>query len=289
MSSTEGPLEPDPTHRPLPGIGAPDLIERVGQVLKEASATEIEPRWNELRDGDVRSKSPGELVTVADEEAEKQITRRLRELTPGVAVVGEEAAALDPDLTRKLGEDRAWLVDPVDGTTNFVNGGTDWSVMVALVVQGETCLSWIWRPLADRMYVAERGAGAECNGRVIRRAPAAANSESDLRGAVFTRFFDEEGARTIASNSGRFGSVVEGSCAGFDYPALVEGGRDFLLFWRTLPWDHAPGSLLVKESGAHVRRLDGSEYHPGQETFGLLSAADESTWHQALGLLNPRQ
>lgn len=257
--------------------------------MKEASAAEIEPRWNELRDIDVRSKSPGELVTVADEAAERHITARLSDLTPGVRVIGEEACAVDPGLTRALSDDRAWLVDPVDGTTNFVNGGTDWSVMVALVVDGETCISWIWRPLADRMYIAERGAGAECNGRSIQRKPADAASEADLRGAVFTRFFDEDRARTIASNSGRFGSVVEGSCAGFDYPALVEGGRDFLLFWRTLPWDHAPGSLLVQESGAFVRRLDGSEYRPGQETFGLLSAADETTWHRATGLLNPGQ
>ena len=263
-----------------------DLIQRVGQIIKEASATEIEPRWKELRDGDVRAKSPGELVTTADEEAEKQITRRLRDLTPGVSVVGEEACAVDPSLRDALREKRAWLVDPVDGTSNFINGGTDWSVMVALVIGGETCLSWIWRPLDDRLYVAERGAGAECNGQKIQRGPAPAAGPADLTGAVFTRFFDRDRAATIASNSARFGSVTEGSCAGFDYPALVEGDRDFLLFWRTLPWDHAPGSLLVHESGAFVRRLDGAEYRPDQDGFGLLSAADEQTWNHALGLLD---
>ena len=254
--------------------------------MREVSATEIEPRWNELRDGDVRSKSPGELVTIADEEAERQITRRLRELTPGVPVVGEEATALDPGLTAALRHERAWLVDPVDGTSNFINGGTDWSVMVALVIAGETCLSWIWRPQAERMYVAERGGGAECNGRKIRRGPAGAEGPAELSGAVFTRFFDRDRAATITSNSDQFGSVVEGSCAGFDYPALVEGDRDFLLFWRTLPWDHAPGSLLVQESGAFVRRLDGSEYRPDHDGFGLLSAADEQTWHHARRLLD---
>jgi len=263
-----------------------DLIERVGEVMREASATEIEPRWNQLRAGDIRSKSAGELVTVADEAAERVISTGLRALTPLIPVVGEEACAANPGLLAQLTGDSAWLVDPVDGTSNFIDGGTDWSVMVALVRDGETCLSWIWRPLADRMYVAELGAGAECNGTPIQRGPAPAE-EAQLRGAVFTRFFDRERAATIASNSSRFGSVVEGSCAGFDYPALVEGGRDFLLFWRSLPWDHAPGTLLVHESGGFSRRLDGAPYRPAEESFGLLSAADEETWHRAKGLLTP--
>lgn len=262
-----------------------DLVDRVGQAMREASALEIEPRWNQLRQGDVRSKSAGEFVTVADEAAERLLTARLRDLTPQVPVVGEEACAVDPGLLSALAGESAWLVDPIDGTSNFIDGGTDWSVMVALVLDGRTSFSWIWRPLADRMYVAERGAGAECNGTPIRRAPPGAGDDAQLRGAVFTRFFDRERAATIASNSARFGSVVEGSCAGFDYPALVEGGRDFLLFWRSLPWDHAPGTLLVQEAGGYARRLDGTEYQPAEESFGLLSAADEVTWHRARALL----
>lgn len=263
-----------------------DLIPRVSDAIREASATEIEPRWNQLRQGDVRSKSAGELVTVADEAAERVLTDRLRDLTPGVPVVGEEACAVDPTLTSALAGASAWLVDPVDGTSNFIDGGTDWSVMVALVRNGQTCLAWIWRPLADKMYIAELGAGAECNGTPIHRAAAGVTDDSQLRGAVFTRFFDRERAATIASNSRRFGSVVEGSCAGFDYPALVEGGRDFLLFWRSLPWDHAPGTLIVREAGGFSRRLDGSEYCPAEESFGLLSAANEDAWHRARGLLS---
>ena len=262
-----------------------NLVERVGEAIRQASASEIEPRWNQLRQGDVRSKSAGELVTVADEAAERLLTARLRDLTPSIPVVGEEACAVDPGLLKALGGESAWLVDPIDGTSNFIDGGTDWSVMVALVRNRQTCFSWIWRPLATRMYVAERGAGAECNGAAIHRTPTGVTDDSQLRGAVFTRFFDRERAGTIAANSARFGSVVEGSCAGFDYPALVEGGRDFLLFWRSLPWDHAPGTLLVEESGGFSRRLDGSAYLPAEESFGLLSAADEDAWHRAKGLL----
>src|SRR5687768_12192806 len=109
----------------------PDLITRVGDAMREASATEIEPRWTQLRDGDVRSKSPGELVTVADEAAERLLTARLRDLTPSIPVVGEEACAANPGLLADLAGASAWLVDPVDGTSNFIDGGTDWSVMVA--------------------------------------------------------------------------------------------------------------------------------------------------------------
>ena len=122
---------------------ADDLITPVADAIKEVCAIAIEPRWNQLRDGDVRSKSAGELVTIADEEAEALLGARLRDLTPGVTVIGEEACAVDPGLTAALSHESAWLVDPLDGTSNFIDGGTDWSVMVALVRSGETCLSWI--------------------------------------------------------------------------------------------------------------------------------------------------
>lgn len=80
----------------------------------------IEPRFAALASMDVRAKAVGELVTVADVEAEGLLTRRLTDLLPGALVVGEEACAADPTLLEGLGAAQAWLVDPLDGTANFV-------------------------------------------------------------------------------------------------------------------------------------------------------------------------
>jgi fructose-1,6-bisphosphatase/inositol monophosphatase family enzyme len=97
-------------------------MESVGVLLQEVSAAVIEPRFAALRDGDVRFKSAGEVVTVADEQAEDALRRGLGRLDPGTAVVGEEAASAEPALLSALRGERAWLVDPLDGTANFVAG-----------------------------------------------------------------------------------------------------------------------------------------------------------------------
>lgn len=239
----------------------------------------IEPRFTALQDNDVWVKSPGEVVTIADEEAERSLARRLEDLLPGTPVVGEEASSQDPRLLSCLLEDRAWLVDPLDGTANFAAGGADWAVMVALVERGTTVASWIWRPGPDQvMYSAELGQGATRNGVPIRRTQPVPPI-SEMRGVVLTRFLDPVTSNLVAANRDRYGSVSSGRlCAGVDYPALIEGGQKFVLFWRTLPWDHAPGALLLSESGGVACRLDGTPYGPTQQTSGLLAAATQDAW-----------
>lgn len=77
-------------------------------------------------------------------------------------------------------------------------------------------------------------------------------------------------------------------CAGVDSPRLALGERDFVLYHRTLPWDHAPGALLLEEeSGGHVRRPDGTRYRPGDTTTGLLAAADAVAWSRVRSVLLP--
>ncbi len=263
-----------------------ELVVAVAELLREASAAAIEPRFHALGEGDVSEKSPGELVTVADREAEALITAGLAELDPGVPVVGEEGVAADPSRMDDLAAARVWVVDPLDGTANFVNGSRDWAVMVALVVDGATAASWIWQPLERRMYAARRGRGATCNGRRLVAAPRA-RSEGELTGAVLTRYLDAPTRERVEGNLERFGTITAGRhCAGVEYPALIEGTTDFAFFWRTLPWDHAPGTLLVEEAGGVAARPDGSPYRPGPGGVGLLVAPDRSTWDLAHGLLD---
>ena len=253
-------------------------MDRVGDVLREVSALAIEPRFETLRDGDVRVKSPGEVVTVADVEAEQLLKARLGELVSDAVFVGEEEFSDGAGLQEALHEERVWLVDPLDGTTNFISGSPLWAVMVALVSGGRTSAAWIWQPAAKVMYQAESGAGATRNGVAIAR-PRAPTEATDLRGAVLTRFLDRPTAERVEANRGRFASVSAGTgSAGIDYPMVTEGQQDFVMYWRTLPWDHAPGALLVAESGGYVRRLDGSPYSPRQEAAGLMAAADPDTW-----------
>jgi fructose-1,6-bisphosphatase/inositol monophosphatase family enzyme len=262
------------------------LIDRVAELVVQVCATVIETRFAAVATVDVREKSPGELVTDADVEGERLLTAGLSALWAGVPVVGEEACAADPTLVNALRGEWAWLVDPVDGTGNFVVGSSEWAVMVALHHRNETVMSWIWQPVHRRMYVAERGAGATVNGAPLLSAPRTAG-ESGLRGAVLRRFIDPETLARVDANAARFAEVTAGRiCAGTEYPAVIEGNEDFALFWRTLPWDHAHPVLLLEEAGGTARRFDGSAYHPGEPGVGLLVAANEQVWAEAVRVLD---
>lgn len=253
-------------------------MDRVGDAIRETSAEVIEPRFAALSPTEVRSKAAGELVTVADVDPKRLLTRRLTDLLPAAADVGEEACATDPTLLESLGSAQAWLIDPLDGTANFVEGKPDWAVMVALREDGRTVASWIWQPTSQTMYTAEAGGGATRNGAAVTVTPRG-QPPAGLRGAVLTRFLPPSVSATVDAGRERFAAVTAGRrCAGFDYPAVVDGGQDFVLFWRTLPWDHAVGVLLLQEAGGVARRLDASAYRPTGPTEGLLAAAQSSLW-----------
>ncbi len=247
-------------------------------LLRNVAEEVINPRFRRLVADEVAEKNPGDLVTVADREAEVRITEVLRRVYPGALVLGEEATSADATmLDRFRSADHAFTVDPVDGTKNFVHGSPDHAVMVAELRAGEVVRSWIWQPQHERSYVAERGAGAWHNGRRLVRPPLG----EELRG--------------VTSRPGWIGRVLgtlqelelTWVCCGVDYPHLVDGAADYALYLRSMPWDHAPGSLLLTEAGGFVGTFDGSPYRPLLEPpFGLIAAADRPTYDLVQGLVH---
>ena len=135
-----------------------DLVE----LLRTAARVEIMPRFRKLGAGDVRQKSgPLDLVTEADEAAERLITDGLLRRFPGSLVIGEEAASADPSRLAALGDaDLAFVVDPVDGTANFAAGLPLFGVMAAAIVRGEIVAAVIHDPVCDDTALAIRGEGA---------------------------------------------------------------------------------------------------------------------------------
>ncbi|MFC1419923.1 inositol monophosphatase family protein [Streptacidiphilus cavernicola] len=262
-------------------------METVTEILREAAATAILPRFQSLADGDVSEKSPGEVVTIADREAEALITRRLRTVLDA-PVVGEEATADNPALLTALREaPSVWLVDPLDGTANFIAGRPTYAVMAALVRHGETVAAWIVHPATGLSYQAERGSGAWRDGVRIQRAPASADP-AELRGAAFTRFLPPSTRAYVEAARAQFADAGLGTkAAGVDYPQLAEGLIDFSLYQRTLPWDHAPGALLLTEAGGTAARPDATLYRPDDPGLGLLAAADPQSWHTVRDTLLP--
>ncbi|PKU25689.1 inositol-1-monophosphatase [Telmatospirillum siberiense] len=249
---------------------------RVATILGEISAEVILPRFQKLASGDVREKGPGDLVTIADTEAEAVLTRRLGALLPSSRVVGEEAVSADAKVLGHLdGEDPVWILDPVDGTANFVKGSKRFAVIVALVVAGRTMQGWIHDPMAGRTTIAEQGGGVWRDGR--RLGIAAAGALAGMTGAAGYR-----GTARLAAEVG--GLLCQGSAA-HDYLDLVDNKLQFAYFRRLHPWDHAAGVLLHAEAGGYNALLDGQAYRPVPTPGSILLAPDRPSWDRLAQLI----
>ncbi|HKJ13059.1 MAG TPA: inositol monophosphatase [Ornithinimicrobium sp.] len=248
-------------------------------LLQEVADTLVTPRFRALEEAQVQEKAPGDLVTVADREAEAVITARLRAAYPEAVILGEEASALDPGVARAYASaDHAFTIDPVDGTKNFVHGSPDHAVMVAELRGGQCVRSWIHQPQHQRSCVAERGAGAFNNGRRMVRPPVSADP-SRVRAVSARRDW-------LGRMLGDIGPIeLTWVCCGVDYPHLIDGHADVALYSGTNPWDHAPGTLLTTEAGGHVGTFDGSPYDPRRAEAGLVVAGDRATYERVLAEL----
>lgn len=261
------------------------MKEKVTELMRQAARQAILPRFRALRAEDIEEKSPGETVTAADREAEALLTTGLQALLPGAQVMGEEATSMQSQRLVDVAASELWVVDPLDGTANFVAGSPIFAVMVALIRDGETVMSWMLDPLTDTLAFAQKGAGAYLGGQRV-CAPQTPLALEQLRGAIFTRFLPPALRTHIETCQGRLAQVLPGMrCSGHEYPAIAQGRQNFVLFWRTEPWDHAPGALFMAEAGAHVARPDGSPYRPLDGGQGLLVADNQANWNLLAQLL----
>ena len=260
------------------------------QLLRSAARQEIMPRFRRLGAGDVRQKTgPLDLVTEADEAAERMITEGLRQRFPGAAVVGEEAASAEPSLLSQLaGAELAFVVDPVDGTANFAAGLPLFGVMAAAIVHGEVMAAAIHDPICDDTALAIRGEGAwieTTDGRRTDLRVASPVPAAEMTGNVSWRYLPEPLRGAVCTNLPSLGGTWDYRCAAHEYRMACAGHCHMLFFNRLLPWDHAPGWLLHQEAGGYSARLDGSPYSPLQTDGGLICVPDRASWQEARAAL----
>jgi len=263
-------------------LSAGDAVN-LAEILRASAKAEVMPRFRRLGDGGVRTKAgPLDLVTDADEAAERHIAAALAARFPGCLIVGEEATAADPGLLRQLsGAELAFVVDPVDGTFNYAAGVPLFGVMAAAIVRGEPVLAAIHDPLGDDTALALRGEGAwieRPDGGRTDLCVAAAVDPSQMTGTASWQFLPPSLRARVCANLPRLAASWNYRCAAHEYRIAASGFCHFLLYHRLLPWDHAPGWLLHREAGGYSARFDGSEYSPLELTGGLLCAPDRESW-----------
>ena len=218
-----------------------------------AAGAGLRARQAQLGELTVRHKSgPADLVSIADEEAEQAVHAVLSAARPDYGFLGEEGGA------RGAGE-RQWIVDPLDGTTNFLFGGPLWGVNVALAERGRVIAGVTFLPVLDELYVAEAGRGAWLGGRRLRVSARATLGECVLScGIPFHGKPDHDVfAREMALLSSRTSGLRRTGACSVDM-AFVAAGRWDAYWERALyAWDMAPGVILVQEAGGTATGVDG--------------------------------
>ena len=256
-----------------------DLHEPVVALMRQVARDVVMPRFRNLAADEIAEKAADDFVTIADKESELRLSEGLSAILPEAGIIGEEACATDPAILDCAGEGLNWIIDPIDGTGNFAAGNPPFGIMVALADAGTTLAGWILDPLTGRLCHALLGGGSHIDGQAVR----AKESGGDLPIAALAVYFmtAEERADIQRRAEGAFAVVDIPRCAAEQYPRLVLGQNDVSVFARTLPWDHAAGTLFVNEAGGCCQRLDGTPYVVGDLRRGLLGASSPRLWDQA--------
>lgn len=260
--------------------------DKVVAAIREAAEEDILPRFQRLASHEISEKNPGEVVTIADIEAEHRLTRLLGDIVPGSAVVGEEAVSKDPDVLKLLqGEGPVWLVDPVDGTANFAEGRPIFGIIVCYLVDGIARAGWIHDPCSNKTAIAMTDEGAWHDGE--RMKPAAPVPVEQMIGTLNFGYFPKDQHKAVRQAAKRFKEIYSYRCAAHDYLALAGGAKHFSLYRRLWPWDHAAGVLLLAEAGGYTARLDGRPYQATGREEGILSVSSPESWERIKNYLIP--
>ena len=249
----------------------------IGAARKAARS--LKRDFGEVANLQVSLKGPANFVSAADRRAEEILRAELMKARPGYGFLGEESGlTAGPDKTH------TWVVDPLDGTTNFLHGIPHFAISIALVRDGKPVAALIHNPANDEFFTAEHGKGAFLDDRRIRVA-----ARKQLAEAVVCCALPHHGRGDLALFRKEMG-VIQDKVAGlrrFGAAALdlayIAAGR-FDAYWERglAPWDFAAGVLLVREAGGYVTDLEGKER---TMEAGDIIAGNETMHRQMLELL----
>jgi fructose-1,6-bisphosphatase/inositol monophosphatase family enzyme len=257
----------------------------VERLERECWTTIIQQYFNALSSKQVTTKANAhDFQTIADVQSEAFLTAELQKLIPNSIVLGEEAQAagsVSLDIFKQAQHDQhVWVIDPIDGTFNFVNSTDNFALMVSLVKNNETLGAWIYKPRSDDFIYANKGQGAFMNGQKTH----VSNREklADLNGYSPLLYSDRTPHKAHFQAAAQdVASLDNLQCAGVHYMNMATGSADFYIANHSKPWDHLAGGLILEEAGGVITQWDGSPYKPTDNAVGLI-AANNAKAHKAL-------
>jgi myo-inositol-1(or 4)-monophosphatase len=232
-----------------------DACRKLIKALAREAGTLLRERLHDRHT--VQYKGEINLVTEADQLSESLIVERIRREFSGHDILTEES----PETAN--GSGFRWIIDPLDGTTNYVHGYPIFCVSIALEVKGVIMLGVVYNPMLDEFFTAEKGAGAFLNGRRL----TVSRTETLSRGLLATGFpYDIREDRNNNMNYFKVmalsaQAVRRAGSAALDLAYIAAGRFDGFWELKLAPWDTAAGWLLVEEAGGSVTDLRGDPYH----------------------------
>jgi fructose-1,6-bisphosphatase/inositol monophosphatase family enzyme len=255
-------------------------LDQLARIMKEVADEEIVPRFRRLSGSDVSLKRGVEVVTVADVEAEKVLSRRLPDLLPGSRVIGEESVSASPSLLAGFrADDPVWIVDPVDGTRCFASGDDRFAVMVALCVARKPVAAGIWSPIRKTGFFGSRDGGLLVHGEtippVVEHSGVCAYDVKQLaeprRDEVVAGLLPFGGRRHVNS-SHEYIEILSGRCDGFVATHLT-------------PWDVAPGAFLIRQAGGYATMVPSGSDWDVSHARGILVLGREGEFRDRVAAL----
>ncbi|WP_324668308.1 inositol monophosphatase family protein [Geochorda subterranea] len=239
---------------------AQEAVVRAGRLLHE--------HWREFLEAGVGFKGPVDLVTEGDRRSEATILEVIRSRYPDDAILTEERGAVGRE------SEYRWLVDPLDGTTNYAHGLPVFAVSVAVERQGQLLAGSVYEPATGRLYVAGRGEGARRDGRVLRVSGTRELDRSLLATgfAYNLRETDETNLDHFDHFSRRAQGIRRLGAAALDLCWVAEGWFDGFWEYRLHPWDVAAGVLLVQEAGGRVTDFFGAPLDLCRPTLDVVAS-----------------
>jgi fructose-1,6-bisphosphatase/inositol monophosphatase family enzyme len=260
-------------------------IQAIGKIIEELAAEIILPRFRRLEADDISEKGIRDVVTVVDEMMESSLADRLRSYLPGSNVLGEEDVYRNPDKMSLLRcRDPIWIIDPLDGTKNFVEGKHEFAVMVSLLRGSRPVAAWIHDPVGSTTAVAEAGAGARiCEQRI--QIGDLTPEGGVLRGSLQSGWNNLRTLRFPVSPQIEIEPSLH--CAAHEYLRLLTKKRHFALFISLMPWDHVAGTFIYTQAGGVARSLDGPAYKPQDYSkAGIILAPNDEIWESLRSLVS---
>lgn len=232
------------------------VLAQVEVVVQEAGTLLL----NWFQRGLERSyKKDGSFATQADLESERFLVEKLKKIVPGAGFFAEESGKV-------AGNEYCWVIDPLDGTTNFAQGLPYFCISVALTQQNEPILGVIFQPVLKELFSALKGQGAFLNGQHI-TVSSPQRLDQSFAVVAFPYQRDEETVQKLLSVAHRAYAFRKCGAAALDQAYCAAGRFDLTLFSGLSWWDVAAGMLLIQEAGGLVQQFDGSLVGPEYRSF----------------------